>query len=146
MKKEEWDEDKKETVARDEFETVNQASALWARSKSDITPEQYEEFYKHVSHDFQPPLAYTHNRVEGRSEYTQLLYVPGHAPFDLWDRNKRGGIKLYVKRVFIRDDAEQLMPVYLRFARRARDPRGLDQARAGHAGRDGEQRRAGRPR
>jgi molecular chaperone HtpG len=117
MKKEEWDEEKKETVVRDEFETVNQASALWARSKSDITPEQYEEFYKHVSHDFQPPLAYTHNRVEGRSEYTQLLYVPGHAPFDLWDRNKRGGIKLYVKRVFIMDDAEQLMPVYLRFVK-----------------------------
>jgi molecular chaperone HtpG len=117
MKKEEWDEDKKETVVKDEFETVNQASALWARSKSDITPEQYEEFYKHVSHDFQPPLAYTHNRVEGRSEYTQLLYVPSHAPFDLWDRNKRGGIKLYVKRVFIMDDAEQLMPVYLRFVK-----------------------------
>ena len=117
MQKEEWDEEKKETVIKDEFETVNQASALWARSKSDITKEQYEEFYKHVSHDFQPPLAYTHNRVEGRSEYTQLLYVPGHAPFDLWDRNKRGGIKLYVKRVFIMDDAEQLMPVYLRFVK-----------------------------
>ncbi|WP_198119400.1 molecular chaperone HtpG [Massilia rhizosphaerae] len=117
MKKEEWDEEQKETVVKDEFETVNQASALWARSKSDITPEQYEEFYKHVSHDFQPPLAYTHNRVEGRSEYTQLLYVPSHAPFDLWDRNKRGGIKLYVKRVFIMDDAEQLMPVYLRFVK-----------------------------
>jgi molecular chaperone HtpG len=117
MKKEEWDEEKKETVVKDEFETVNQASALWARSKSDITKEQYEEFYKHVSHDFQAPLAYTHNRVEGRSEYTQLLYVPSHAPFDLWDRNKRGGIKLYVKRVFIMDDAEQLMPVYLRFVK-----------------------------
>jgi molecular chaperone HtpG len=115
MQKEEWDKDKQETVLQDEFETVNQASALWARSKSDITKEQYEEFYKHVSHDFQPPLAYTHNRVEGRSEYTQLLYVPAHAPFDLWDRNKRGGIKLYVKRVFIMDDAEQLMPAYLRF-------------------------------
>jgi molecular chaperone HtpG len=117
MQKEEWDEEAKETVVRDEWETVNQASALWARSKSDITPEQYEEFYKHVSHDFQAPLAYTHNRVEGRSEYTQLLYVPSHAPFDLWDRNKRGGIKLYVKRVFIMDDAEQLMPVYLRFVK-----------------------------
>jgi molecular chaperone HtpG len=117
MKKEEWDEEKKETVVKDEFETVNQASALWARSKSDITPEQYEEFYKHISHDFQAPLAHTHNRVEGRSEYTQLLYVPAHAPFDLWDRNKRGGIKLYVKRVFIMDDAEQLMPVYLRFVK-----------------------------
>ncbi|GAB3416358.1 molecular chaperone HtpG [Massilia agilis] len=115
MQKEEWDKDKQESVLQDEFETVNQASALWARSKSDITKEQYEEFYKHVSHDFQPPLAYTHNRMEGRSEYTQLLYVPSHAPFDLWDRNKRGGIKLYVKRVFIMDDAEQLMPTYLRF-------------------------------
>lgn len=117
MKKEEWDEEKKETVVKDDYETVNQASALWARSKSDITKEQYEEFYKHVSHDFQPPLAYTHNRVEGRSEYTQLLYVPSAAPFDLWDRNKRGGIKLYVKRVFIMDDAEALMPTYLRFVK-----------------------------
>jgi molecular chaperone HtpG len=117
MQKEEWDEEKKETVIKDEFETVNQASALWARNKSDITPEQYNEFYKHVAHDFEAPLAYTHNRVEGRSEYTQLLYIPSHAPFDLWDRNKRGGIKLYVKRVFIMDDAEQLMPVYLRFVK-----------------------------
>ncbi len=115
MQKEEWDEEKKQTVLKEEFETVNQASALWARSKSDITEEQYKEFYKHVSHDFQDPLAHTHNRVEGRSEYTQLLYVPSHAPFDLWDRNKRAGIKLYVKRVFIMDDAEQLMPTYLRF-------------------------------
>ena len=117
MHKEEWDEEKKETVQKDELETVNQASALWSRSKSEITPEQYEEFYKHVSHDFGAPLAYTHNRVEGRSEYTQLLYIPARAPFDLWDRNKRGGIKLYVKRVFIMDDAEQLMPIYLRFVK-----------------------------
>ncbi|WP_050475845.1 molecular chaperone HtpG [Herbaspirillum rhizosphaerae] len=117
MQKEEWDEEKKETVQKDELETVNQASALWTRSKSDITPEQYEEFYKHISHDFGAPLAYTHNRVEGRSEYTQLLYIPTRAPFDMWDRNKRGGIKLYVKRVFIMDDAEQLMPVYLRFVK-----------------------------
>jgi len=117
MQKEEWDEEKKEQVLKDEFETVNQASALWARSKTDITAEQYDEFYKHVSHDFQGPLTYTHNRVEGRSEYTQLLYIPSRAPFDLWDRNKRGGIKLYVKRVFIMDDAEQLMPVYLRFVK-----------------------------
>jgi molecular chaperone HtpG len=114
---EEWDEEKKETVLKDELETVNQASALWARNKSDITPEQYDEFYKHVSHDFQAPLTHTHNRVEGRSEYTQLLYIPAKAPFDLWDRNKRGGIKLYVKRVFIMDDAEQLMPTYLRFVK-----------------------------
>jgi len=115
MQKDEWDAEKNESVLKDEFETINQASALWARNKADITPEQYDEFYKHVSHDFQAPLALTHNRVEGRSEYTQLLYVPAHAPFDLWDRNKRGGIKLYVKRVFIMDDAEQLMPAYLRF-------------------------------
>ncbi|MDQ1919017.1 molecular chaperone HtpG [Massilia pseudoviolaceinigra] len=115
MQKDEWDAEKSETVLKDEVETVNQASALWARNKSEITPEQYEEFYKHVSNDFQAPLTHTHNRVEGRSEYTQLLYVPSHAPFDLWDRNKRGGIKLYVKRVFIMDDAEQLMPAYLRF-------------------------------
>ena len=117
MQKEEWDAEKKEQVLRDELETVNQASALWARSKSDITAEQYDEFYKHISHDFSAPLAHTHNRVEGRSDYTQLLYIPARAPFDLWDRNKRGGIKLYVKRVFIMDDAEQLMPVYLRFVK-----------------------------
>ncbi len=117
MKKEEWDEEKKETVIKDELETINQASALWARAKSEITDEQYIEFYKHVSHDYQDPLSWTHNRVEGRSEYTQLLYLPKNAPFDLWDRNKRGGIKLYVKRVFIMDDAEQLMPIYLRFVK-----------------------------
>ncbi len=117
MRKEEWDEEKKERVLKDEFETINQASALWTRSKSDVTEEQYREFYKHVSHDFADPLSWTHNRVEGRSEYTQLLYIPSRAPFDLWDRNQRGGIKLYVKRVFIMDDAEQLMPVYLRFVK-----------------------------
>ena len=117
MHKEEWDEEKKEMIIKDELETVNQASALWARNKSDVTEEQYTEFYKHVSHDFQEPLSWTHNRVEGRSEYTQLLYIPAHAPFDMWDREKRGGIKLYVKRVFIMDDAEQLMPVYLRFVK-----------------------------
>ena len=117
MRKEEWDEEKKEMVVRDEMETINQASALWARSKSDITNEQYTEFYKHVSHDFAEPLTWTHNRVEGRSEYTQLLYIPARAPFDMWDRNQRSGIKLYVKRVFIMDDAEQLMPVYLRFVK-----------------------------
>ncbi len=117
MHKDEWDAEKNETVVKDEVETINQASALWARNKSEISDEQYDEFYKHVSHDFQAPLAHTHNRVEGRSEYTQLLYLPGHAPFDLWDRNKRGGIKLYVKRVFIMDDAEQLMPAYLRFVK-----------------------------
>jgi molecular chaperone HtpG len=117
MQKEEWDEEKKEQVLKEELETINQASALWARSKNDITPEQYTEFYKHISHDYTAPLTHTHNRVEGRSEYTQLLYIPSRAPFDMWDRNKRGGIKLYVKRVFIMDDAEQLMPVYLRFVK-----------------------------
>ncbi len=115
MRKEEWDEEKKEQVVKDEFEAINQASALWSRSKSEISDEQYTEFYKHLSHDFEGPLCYSHNRVEGRSEFTQLLYIPAHAPFDLWDRNKRGGIQLYVKRVFIMDDAEQLMPTYLRF-------------------------------
>jgi len=115
MKKEEWDSEKGETVEKDEDETVNQASALWSRPKSEITDEQYTQFYQHLSHDHQDPLAWTHNRVEGRSEYTQLLYVPSHAPFDLWNRERRGGLKLYVKRVFIMDDAEQLLPSYLRF-------------------------------
>jgi molecular chaperone HtpG len=117
MKQEKWDEEKKEQVVTDEDETVNQASALWARSKSEITDEQYREFYKHVGHDFQDPLAWSHARVEGRSEYTQLLYIPSHAPFDLYDRNQRHGIKLFVRRVFIMDDAEQLLPAYLRFVR-----------------------------
>jgi molecular chaperone HtpG len=117
MHKEEWDEEKKEEVRKDELETVNQASALWTRPKSEITDEQYREFYKHISHDYQDPLSWTHSRMEGRSEYIQLLYLPSHAPFDLWDRDRRAGIKLYVKRVFIMDDAEQLMPVYLRFVR-----------------------------
>jgi molecular chaperone HtpG len=117
MKKEEWNEEKKDQVTTDEDETVNQAGALWARSKNDITEEQYHEFYKHVAHDYEPPLAYTHNRVEGTKEYTQLLYIPARAPFDLYDRDHRRGIKLYVRRVFIMDDAEHLMPVYLRFVR-----------------------------
>ncbi len=117
MPKTSWDEEKKEQVATDEWETVNKAAALWTRSKSDITDAQYQEFYKQISYDQEAPLAYTHNRVEGRSEYTQLLYVPAKAPFDLWNRDKRGGVKLYVKRVFIMDDAEALMPVYLRFVK-----------------------------
>jgi molecular chaperone HtpG len=96
---------------------VNKAAALWTRSKSEVTDAQYQEFYKQISYDSEPPLAYTHNRVEGRTEYTQLLYVPAKAPFDLWNRDKRGGVKLYVKRVFIMDDAEALMPVYLRFVK-----------------------------
>ncbi|KON80077.1 molecular chaperone HtpG [Azoarcus sp. PA01] len=117
MKKEEWDKDKNEQVTSDEDETVNQANALWTRSRNDISEEEYKGFYKHVGHDFDEPLAWTHARVEGRHEYTQLLYIPSHAPFDMWDRNARHGIKLYVKRVFIMDDAEKLMPAYLRFVR-----------------------------
>ena len=117
MQKEEWDADAQKQVMRDEWTPVNKAAALWTRSKSDITAEQYTEFYKQISYDSEAPLAYTHNRVEGRSEYTQLLYVPAKAPFDLWNRDKRGGVKLYVKRVFIMDDAEALLPVYLRFVK-----------------------------
>jgi len=115
MKKEEWKDDQQQVT--DEDETVNQASALWARPKSEITDEQYQEFYKHVGHDYDDPLAWSHARVEGRQEYTQLLYIPAHAPFDMWDRQSRHGVKLYVRRVFIMDDAEQLMPTYLRFVR-----------------------------
>jgi molecular chaperone HtpG len=117
MKEEQWDKDNSVYRTTGKDETVNQASALWARSKSEITEEQYHEFYKHVAHDFEAPLAYSHNKVEGRKEYTQLLYIPARAPFDLWDREHRRGIKLYVQRVFIMDDAEQLLPVYLRFVR-----------------------------
>ena len=117
MPKQKWDEEKKDQVTTDEWEPVNKAAALWTRSKSEITDAQYQEFYKQISYDSEAPLAYTHNRVEGRTEYTQLLYVPAKAPFDLWNREKRGGVKLYVKRVFIMDDAEALMPVYLRFVK-----------------------------
>jgi len=117
MKKEEWSEEKKEQVVTDEDETVNQASALWTRPKSEISEEQYNEFYKHVAHDFEDPLTHVHARVEGKQEYIQLLYVPAKAPFDLFERTARHGIKLYVRRVFIMDDAEQLMPLYLRFVR-----------------------------
>jgi molecular chaperone HtpG len=115
MKKEDWKDGKHEKLADDE--TVNQASALWARPKGDISDEQYKAFYKHVGHDFDDPLAWTHARVEGRQDYTHLLYIPAHAPFDLWDRNARHGVKLYVRRVFIMDDADQLLPMYLRFVR-----------------------------
>jgi molecular chaperone HtpG len=104
-------------VLTDEDETVNKASALWARSKNEISEEEYQEFYKHVSHDFENPLAYTHSRVEGKQEYISLLYIPTKAPFDLYDRDRRQGVKLYVKRVFIMEDAEKLMPQYLRFVR-----------------------------
>ena len=98
-------------------ETVNKANALWARSKSDISEDEYKAFYKHVGHDYEDPLAWTHVKVEGRQDYTALLYVPAHAPFDLWDRDAKNGVKLYVKRVFIMEDARKLMPAYLRFVR-----------------------------
>src|SRR5262245_11447889 len=117
MKQEEWDKDNRVYRTTGTEETVNQASALWARPRNEITEEQYQEFYKHVGHDFEPPLAYSHAKVEGRKEYIQLLYIPGRAPFDLWDREHRRGIKLYIRRVFIMDDAEHLMPAYLRFVR-----------------------------
>ena len=104
-------------VATGEWETVNKASAIWTRPKKDITPEQYDEFYKAISHDYEAPLAHTHNRVEGSTEYTQLLYIPGKAPMDLYNRETKAGIKLYVKRVFIMDDAEALLPTYLRFVK-----------------------------
>ena len=115
MPREDWQDGK--AVKAAQSETVNQASALWARPKGDITEDDYKAFYKHVGHDFDDPLAWTHARVEGRAEYTHLLYVPAAAPFDLWDRNARHGVKLYVRRVFIMDDAEQLLPAYLRFVR-----------------------------
>ena len=117
MLKEEWDEKESKQITLSDWETVNQANALWTRSRSEISDEQYQEFYKHIAHDYENPLAWTHNRVEGRSEYTQLLYVPKHAAFDLWDRDAKHGVKLYVKRVFIMDDADQLLPNYLRFVR-----------------------------
>jgi molecular chaperone HtpG len=109
--------EEKDRPAEAELETVNRASALWARPKSEISDEEYNEFYKHVAHDFEDPLTHMHHRVEGNYEYTSLLYIPARAPFDLWDRDKRHGIKLYVRRVFIMDDADQLMPNYLRFVR-----------------------------
>ena len=115
MKVSEWKDG--EQVATEEDETVNKASALWARAKSDVTEEEYQEFYKHVSHDFENPLAWSHNLVEGNQEYISLLYLPSKAPFDLYDRERSHGIKLYVKRVFILEDAEKLMPQYLRFVR-----------------------------
>ena len=121
MEKEEWKEgeDDKggEMVATGEWEVVNKASALWSRSKKDISEEQYVEFYKAISHDFEAPLAWSHNRVEGGTEYTQLLYIPARAPSDLWNRDHKAGVKLYVKRVFIMDDAEALLPTYLRFVK-----------------------------
>ena len=123
MQKEVWQEapegseESGKMVMTDEWETINSASALWTRNKKDITDEQYTEFYKQFSHDFEAPLAWSHNRVEGSTEYTQLLYIPAKAPFDLFTREQKSGIKLYVKRVFIMDEAENLMPSYLRFVK-----------------------------
>jgi molecular chaperone HtpG len=121
MEKEEWKEGENDQpgamVATGEWETVNQAAALWTRAKKDITQEQYDEFYKQISYDSQPPLATTHNRVEGSTEYTQLLFIPAKAPMDLFNRDKAAGVKLYVKRVFIMDEAQALMPTYLRFVK-----------------------------
>ncbi|KAF0813138.1 Chaperone protein HtpG [Andreprevotia sp. IGB-42] len=115
-KRAEYDDEGKE-VPSDELEAVNQANALWTRSKGEISDEQYKEFYKHVAHDFEDPLAWSHARIEGRQEYTELLFVPRRAPFDLYDRERRHGVKLYVKRVFIMEDSDRLMPQYLRFVR-----------------------------
>ncbi|MEO7242407.1 MAG: molecular chaperone HtpG [Variovorax sp.] len=129
MEKEEWKEGEKiegddsgatkggEMAKTGEWEPINKASALWTRPKKDISSEQYEEFYKNITHDYAPPLAWSHNRVEGSTEYTQLLYIPSKAPMDLWNRDKGAGLKLYVRRVFIMDDAEALLPSYLRFVK-----------------------------
>lgn len=103
-----------DTVTR---EKINKAQALWTRSKADVTDEEYKEFYKHIAHDFTDPLSWSHNRVEGKQEYTSLLYIPAQAPWDMWNRDHKHGLKLYVQRVFIMDDAEQFMPNYLRFVR-----------------------------
>jgi molecular chaperone HtpG len=122
MEGEKWEEGKDkgepgEMVKTGEWETINQASALWTRPKKDITDAQYADFYKQIAHDWEPPLAWSHNKVEGATEYTQLLYLPSHAPVDIWDREKKAGVKLYVRRVFIMDDAEQTLPRYQRFVK-----------------------------
>ncbi len=122
MEGEQWEEGQEEgqpgrMVKTGAWETVNQATALWSRPRKDISEEQYKDFYQQLAHDWEPPLAWSHNRVEGSTEYTQLLYIPAHAPFDIWDREKKAGVKLYVKRVFIMDEAEQLLPRYLRFVK-----------------------------
>ena len=117
MREQTWDEQKSAYVEQEGWETINQGTALWTRPKSEITQEQYTEFYKQLSWDNDQPLAWTHNRVEGTSEYTQLLYIPAHAPMDLWNNESKRGVKLYVKRVFIMDDVQQLLPNYLRFVK-----------------------------
>jgi molecular chaperone HtpG len=117
MEKEHYGEEEKDKPAEPEWEQVNRGTALWMRNKSDVTDEEYNEFYKHISHDFEDPLAHVHNRVEGTNEYTTLLFVPKRAPWDLWDREQKHGVKLYVRRVFIMDEADKLMPHYLRFVK-----------------------------
>jgi molecular chaperone HtpG len=112
MVKEQYEEDKKDVI---EDEVVNTATALWTRSRSEVTEEEYKEFYKHVSHDYTEPLSWSHNRVEGNLDYTSLLFIPAKAPFDLYNRDASRGLKLYVQRTFIMDDAEQFLPLYLRF-------------------------------
>lgn len=146
MKKAPEYDDEGNITHSDELEAVNQAQALWTRSKNDVSDAQYQEFYKHISHDFNDALAWTHFRVEGKHEYTGLLYVPKNAPYDLYEREPKGGVKLYVKRVFIMDDVQKLMPMYLRFIKGVIDSsdlplnvsreilqqsRDLDQIRAG---------------
>ncbi|AGF48804.1 molecular chaperone HtpG [Candidatus Kinetoplastidibacterium galati] len=126
MYKEEWDEKTGKHVKTSELEVVNQSNALWTRQKSEITEDQYKEFYKTVFHDFEDPLIWTHNKIEGSNEYTQLLYIPKHAQFDIWDREKSNSIKLYVRRVFIMDDSDQLLPRYLRFVRGIIDSSDID--------------------
>ena len=120
-------EEKKEDIAdkAPEFEVINKATALWTRPKSDISEDEYKEFYKHVSHDFEEPALWSHNRVEGKLEYTSLLYIPKKAPYDMWNRERPRGVKLYVQRVFIMDDAEQFLPTYLRFVKGVLDTNDL---------------------
>ncbi|MBK9467056.1 MAG: molecular chaperone HtpG [Gammaproteobacteria bacterium] len=113
----EEEEKDKDKDAVPEWETVNQATALWTRAKAEVTEEEYREFYKHISHDFEDPLTWSHNRVEGKYEYNSLLYLPSHAPFDLWNRDAPRGLKLYIQRTFIMDEAEQFLPMYLRFVK-----------------------------
>jgi len=122
---EEGNEEAEKPAAQVEEETVNSASALWTKSRQDISEDDYNQFYKHVGHDFQDPLTYVHSKVEGTNEYTLLLYVPSRAPFDLWDRDNKHGVKLYIRKVFITDDAEQLMPRYLRFIKGVIDANSL---------------------
>ncbi|GJM07532.1 MAG: chaperone protein HtpG [marine bacterium B5-7] len=126
MKKEvHTDEEKEKQEENPEYEAVNQAKALWARAKADVKDEDYQEFYKHVSHDYEAPLSWSHNKVEGKYEYTSLLYIPSHPPFDMWNRDNPRGLKLYVQRVFIMDEAEQFLPMYLRFVKGVLDTKDL---------------------